>query len=156
MSHNVQLKDVVFTDLGILRQAVEELRREGATVRLDETPGVTMRSYAGMTIPMDAVIKIEGGPWDIGLKLNKATGVYEVNTESDMREHTSGGMGASLSSKSITDGKSCAWSPGMAAVGRLAQRYNIIRDEITASKRGYITRRSKGSDGVMMLEAEMR
>lgn len=168
MSHNVKLGDTQFTNLTFLKRAVEELAKEGSPISWVEGQGTKMRGAFARTDDysqgqeVDACIKIADGNtgsygnWDIGFKWNPEAKKYDVITDSDLAYHGEKlGLGAQQLAKTI-EGPMCTLNNQSRMLGRLIQRYNIIRDETTAAKAGYLTRRIPGKDGQMMLEAEVR
>jgi hypothetical protein len=167
MSHNVKLKDTNFTDLNILRAAVSELTKEGSPFTWAEGPGTTMRgAFAGVdrynTQEVEACIKIADGNtgsygnWDIGFKWNAEERKYDVITDSDLPGFGQRlGVGASADAKSIS-GEFCRTDNNSRMLGRLIQRYNLIRDERTAAMQNYMTRRIPAKDGMIVLEATRR
>lgn len=156
MSHNVKLKDLAFTDIAVVRAAVKELAREGSPIQLIEGTEVTMRGWRGAQAKVDACIRIENSQYDVGLQWNAEKKQYDVITESMMRGELSGGMGAAATSKTI-GGNSCTVDWNAMVLGRLHQRYNIIRDEITAARNGMMTKRvNDPATGIMQLEVEVR
>lgn len=112
--------------------------------------------------PVDACIRIADGNtgsygnWDIGFVWSAETKKYEVTTDSDLPVFAAKlGVGPGPEAKTI-DGAFCRTDTTSRMLGRLSQRYNLLRDEIMAVKAGLMPRRVAGSNGVLCLEVEVR
>ena len=131
MSHNIRLSNVRFTNLDILKAAVAELQSEGSKIELVEGTGLMARQVGN--IPCDLLLKVDGGPWDVGFV--REGDAYIPQIESDFREER---ISAAYGAKPV-DG--CRVDYGHIAVGGLAQRYAVIQAEINAAQAGYSSTR---------------
>lgn len=139
MSHNVRLNNVKFSNIDILRAAVNEMRNEGANIELIETGGMARISGAGgRDVQCDVLIKVNDGRWDIGFHRNdKGELIPEV--ESDFRHPM---LSGDYYDKPV---EGCQTSYSGLQVGGLSQRYALISAEVNAAQAGYSTQRSYDS-----------
>lgn len=152
MSHNVALKGTKLKDLTALRIACDELAKEGAKIRFDET-AKTFRTYHGEDPKCDAAIIMGNGTLDIGLR-KTADGSYEPVFDPY-------GFSADLS----VDGKAVNFNEPKAAsgrarygnadydeqyarsrIGKLLQRYGVVVTERMAAKSGKTYSRVKNAE----------
>lgn len=76
MSHTTVIKSVPIRSKNIIEAAVRELQQEGVKCNLvaNATPRMYYNNQHGIC---DLVIKLDDCPYDVGLQLNKETGLYE-------------------------------------------------------------------------------
>lgn len=140
MSHNVTMKDCKITDLGALKAAIAELNKEtGSNMELSTESG-TFRGWLSGNEKADAVIKMHGFKYDIGL-LKQPDGSYVPRFE-DMAARDFGSVtGVKGRPQKVNEGGVCDLHGPSAIIGRLQQRMNVIVAEKEAARGGMSTTR---------------
>jgi hypothetical protein len=129
MSHNITLKGVNFTDMGLLGTIVTQL--SGGKASLDMT-ATSFRTYHGQPTGCDARINMLG-PHDVGFKKNKDGGFTPVFDPYSM-DSTFQGQGGNK-------------------IGLLQQEYGLQQAEYEAAQNNYSSERVvNASTGTITLE----
>ena len=136
-----------FTDLNVLRAAVEELKTTGANIELVEGSGLVARSsrYAGAgPIPCDMMIRCGDSQWDVALVRDGDAWIPHL--ESDLRVR---GLSADGGAQAL---EGCRVDYGALALGKLQQSYALLTAEINSAQAGYQTTRVQQPGGRVQLE----
>lgn len=142
MSKTTYLDGVVIRDIGILRQAVEELRGLGLKVRLEENvkPRAYFEQQADMGVAPYTLV-LEDSPYDVGFYHNeKMPGTYTARADLH-----AGHIGNVLGTRQVAKGE----SRDQADLGKLYQMYGVCAAEMEAFRQGYSTSRSVTENGTI-------
>ena len=136
MSHNVKVSGTEFSDIAVLKSAVEEILKEGQTTGSFvhvEGQKQDMRGYMGRTTKVDAVVRFPNEPYDLGFQRegDNLTPIFESGFHFK-------GFAADPGSKPID----ASQKQGYHNIGRLQQRYNVIQMERNVRAQGLASRRT--------------
>lgn len=138
MSHNVFVSGTEFTDMAVLKAAVEEIIKETgvpATFHYTEGQQQDMRGWNGRRSKVDAVVTFPNQQYDLGFTFldGKIVPFFENGARFP-------GMTAEHTAKSVTEQKR-EFHQDYHNVGRLQQRYNVIQMERNMRNEGLTARR---------------
>lgn len=152
MSHNVEIKGTKITDLDALSAAIDELAREGVHIRFDKN-AKQFRTYMGQDPSCDAAIVMGTGSHDIGLK-KQADGSYGIVFDPYAFSHELRVDGGAENFQPDEPHGTRHWDQESAtnAIGKLIQRYNVVKVERESAMVGNATQRVAGKNGVVELE----
>lgn len=133
MSHNTMIDNVKITDVDALRSAVEELRKEGANITLDEN-GKHFRTWPGQPTNCDMVLRMPDEKFDVGFRKNDA-GEYTPIFDHMLDANKS--IACDISHR----GKLPFADRDRATIGKLMQRYTVCLTEKEMALQGYMCNR---------------
>lgn len=137
MSHNVRLDKIKFSNLAVLRAAVEEMKKEGANIDLIEGTGLVARAsgVGAQDVPCEVMIRCNDYRWDVAF--NKTpTGEYVPECESMFRHPALSATGTAKTLDPTATGIQAG------TLGALQARYAVIQAETNAAMQGLQTTRS--------------
>lgn len=141
MSHNVELKGTKINDLAALEQAIGELSRDGAGVRLDMN-AKTFRTYRGQDNKCDAAIIMGTGSHDIGL-IKQPDGSFVPRFDPyDFSRDLRVDQGAENFQLAEHGAVRYDEASATTSIGKLLQRYGVCKVEREAAMRGQTANRS--------------
>lgn len=142
MSHNVTFDGVKIEDIDALRDAINELAKDGVKISLNESG--TFRTWPGQPNKADYTIQLADSNHDVGL-IKQPDGTYLP-----VFDPYGGGVARSLGAEA----QFCPVNDGGAArnLGKLVQTYATCKAEREAASMGLMTTRNydKASGKVML------
>lgn len=145
MSHTSSIASVPITDINVLRAAIEELARNGMSIRLETggTPRAYFNNQAGMG-KAAYVVRIPQADFDIGLYPIEGGKGYEARTDffGGSVERCLGGTPTNAKdSQNLIQAK----------LGKLYQMYGVHQATKAAQAKGYMVRRVAGPNDQIKL-----
>lgn len=156
MSHNVTISGVEFTDLAVLKRAVQELAAEaGITAEFISGDNAYIRGWNGKREKVDHVVSLPHEHYDIGFR--SVNGKLVPILESMLNAR---GFCANVQSKPLVDRSAedralnRMTHTSTAPIGRLIQRYAVCMAERNARNEGLSSRRKIGQNGQITLQIQ--
>jgi hypothetical protein len=134
----------MITDVAALRAAVDELKRRGMKISLEQntTPRAYFSNQQGMG-EADYVVQLHDASYDVGL--------YKKDKGYEARTDFWGGSVEKVLGVNPKEGENA----DQARLGKLYQMYAVCAAEQQAFRQGYNPRRVELSDGTIQLQMEV-
>lgn len=142
MSHTTFINDVVITDIGALRAAIDELKSNG--VKCDLLENAKPRAYYSTQEGMGEapyVIQLKDSRYDVGLYYDESSKGYQARAD----------LFAGEVARSLGDIRSGEQNTTKASLGKLYKLYAVHAATRKAIQQGYTVNRINKQDGSVQL-----